>query len=336
VRPQISSSAIVTQRPDAAVARAEADDRLLEGYATDKLLAAAFTKEGGEMASPDRLTALFRRRPEAASAAAALLLQHGPQRTVTNALGAADSLSAVNALAGVAHNELLAQDLRVDAIVAFVQMQHPPTEATRVPLGLINDSNPAVRSAARMMSGALARAARPEHPQDADAIDASLIALYRGARDLRETSDLLSALGNSVGPDVVPVIVEALGDARVPVRAAAARGLRLAGGIKIDRLLAEAINSDPDAAVRSDAIFAARFRHPLPAPLADALLQAASSDTVGYVRSDALAVLRQNPASSVRIPETLERVAQLDADPGIRRQAKEALVALSPTTSAHP
>jgi hypothetical protein len=32
----------------------------------------------------------------------------------------------------------------------------------------------------------------------------------------------------------------------------------------------------------------------------------------------------------------LERIAELDADPGIRRQAKEALVALSPTASAHP
>jgi HEAT repeat protein len=229
----------------------------------------------------------------------------------------------------------LTQDLRVDAIVAFVQMQHPTTEATRVPLKLITDSNPAVRSAARMMSGALARAARPEHAEEADSIDASLIALYRGARDMREKSDLLAALGNSVGPDAVPVIEEALGDASVSVRAAAVRALRLAGGIKIDRLLAAAITSDHDAAVRSHAIVAARFRHPLPAPLADALIQAASSDAVGYVRSDALAVLRQNPTSSVRIPETLDRIAKLDADPGIRRQAREALADLSPTTS-HP
>ena len=331
-RPQVSSSAIVTQRPDASAARAASDDRLLEGYATDALLAAAFTKDGSAAASPDRLTALFRRRPEAASSAAALLLSKGRQHTITNALGAAASPSAVNALAGVAHNRLVPQDLRVDAIVAFVQMQHPTAEAMRVPRDLIHDSNPTIQSAARMMSGALARTGRPEHQTEADAIDASLIALYRDARDMREKSELLGALGNSVGPTVVPVIQEALGDTRVPVRAAAARALRLAAGSETDHLIAAAITSDHDPAVRADAIFAARFRHPLPAPIADALLQAAGNDAVDYVRSDALAVLRQNPTASVRIPEALERIAKLDADFGIRRQAREALAALP---SAH-
>jgi hypothetical protein len=335
-RPQVSSSAIVTQRPDSARVRAEADDRLLAGDSTDALLAAAFTKDGSVAASPDRLTALFRRRPEAASAAAALLVSRGRQRIVTNALGAAGTLSATNALAGIARNMSLTDELRVDAVIAFVQMQHPTLEAMRVPPDLIDHSNPAIQSAARMMSGALARAGRLEHEAEADAIDASLIALYRGARDTREKSELLGALGNSVGPAVGPIIEEALNDAHVSVRAAAARALRLAPGIETDSLLAAAITSDRDAAVRSDAIFAARFRHPMPAPLADALLQAASKDTVEYVRSNALAVLRLNPTASVKIPETLGRIAKLDTDPGIRRQAREAISALSSTTSAHP
>jgi hypothetical protein len=335
-RPQVSSSAIVTQRPDAARVRAAADDRLLAGYATDALLAAAFIKEGSVAASPDRLTALFRRRPEAASAAAALIVSNGRQRVMTNALGAAGTLSATNALAGIARSKSLPEELRVDAVVAFVQMQHPTLEAMRVPPGLMDDSNLAVRSAARMISAALARAGRPEHEGEADAIDASLIALYRAAADPRAKSELLGALGNSVGRSVVPIIEEALNDAQVSVRAAAARALRLAPGIKTDSLLAAAITSDHEPAVRSDAIFAARFRHPLPAPLADALLQAASKDSVQYVRSDALAVLRLNPAASVKIPETLERIAEVDTDPGIRRQAREAISALSSATSARP
>jgi len=289
VRPQVTNSAVITQRPDAAVVRAQADDRLIEGYATDALLAAAFTKDGSVVASPDRLTALFRRRPEAAPAAATLLLSKGRQRAITNALGAAGSSSAVNALSGIARNTSLHEDLRVDAVVGFVQMQHPTLEAMRVPCALVHDSGPAVQSAARMMCGALARAGRAEHEAEADAIDALLIALYHSTRDTREKSELLGALGNSVGPTVVPVIEQAMSDAHLLIRAAAARALRLAAGIEIDRLLATAITSDQDAAVRSDAIFAVRFRHPLPAPLADALLQAASKDTVEYVRSDALA-----------------------------------------------
>lgn len=171
---------------------------------------------------------------------------------------------------------------------------------------------------------------------EAEAIDASLIALYRSARDTHEKTELLGALGNSSGPLVVPVIEEALHESTVPIRSAAARGLRLAPGPDADHILATVINSDSDATVRADAVFATRFRHPLPASLADALMHAASYDTANYVRSDAIAVLRQNPTASPQIPETLDRIAQFDADAGIRRQAKEALSAFSPQVSTLP
>lgn len=334
--PNVSTSAIVTQRPDAAVARAESDDRLLKGYDTDALLAAAFARESNGAATPDRLTALFRSRPEAAATAVALLIKNGPQRGVTNALGAAGSSSAIAALAGLAHNPNVADTLRIDSIVAFVQLQYPSSEAMRVPNHLLHDSNAQVQTAARMISGALSRAGRPEHRVEADAIDASLIALYRNAQTTHEKTELLSALGNSAGPSVVPAIVAALHDSHAPIRSAAARALRLAQGDDVDRLLASVITSDHDAAVRSDAIFATRFKRPLPSPLADALLHAASADATDYVRSDAVAVLRQNPTASQRIPKTLAQIAQNDIDPGIRRQAKEALASLSPAASTQP
>jgi hypothetical protein len=49
-----------------------------------------------------------------------------------------------------------------------------------------------------------------------------------------------------------------------------------------------------------------------------------------------LAVLRQNLTASLRIPETLTRIAESDADSGIRRQAREALAVLSSTAVIHP
>jgi hypothetical protein len=105
----VIDSPIVTQKLDADVARAEADDRLLNGHTTEALLDSAFQKISGGAAQPDRLAALFRRRPEAADAAAALLIKNGSQRIVTNALGAAGSLSAVAALSGLAQNATLPQ-----------------------------------------------------------------------------------------------------------------------------------------------------------------------------------------------------------------------------------
>jgi len=100
-------------------------------------------------------------------------------------------------------------------------------------------------------------------------------------------------------------------------------------------MLAAVIASDPDASVRADAVFATRFRRPLPASLANALIESASSDAATYVRSDSIAVLGQNPTASPRVAETLQRIAKQDADAGIRRQAQQTLDHLSAIASNH-
>jgi len=327
-------SPVVTQRTDTASARTEADERLLKGYSTEAILTAAFAKNG-DTASMDRLIALFRQRPEATSTAVNMLKNEGSLRSVINALGAAGSPSAVGALNALAHDTAATENLRVDAICSFVQMQHPSAEAMRASGNLLNDVNPKIRYAARMMSGALSHTGRVEHPREAASIDDSLVALYRSAHETRERIEVLGALGNSAGPATITVLEEALHDPATGIRGAAARGLRLAPGSDIDRILAVVITSDPDASVRNDAVFATRFRHPLPSSLADALLQSASTDTATYVRSDSIAVLGQNPAASPRVMETLEAIAKRDADAGIRRQAQQMLERLSATALNH-
>ncbi len=124
-------------------------------------------------------------------------------------------------------------------------------------------------------------------------------------------------------------IEEALRDPRAPVRAAAARGLRLAPGPEIDPLLSAAITSDPDPGVRTDAIFAAGFRRPLGRVLGEALVHAATSDGVAHVRSDAVTLLRRNPDASPDFAKTLAWVAEHDANPGIRRLARKSLAPAS-------
>lgn len=334
--PKINTSPIVTHKQDPAEALAQADNRLLDGYSTDSLLAAAFAKDVADSSLPERLAALFRRRPEAASVAVALLSKNGTQRRVTNALGVAGSPEAIAALGTLACDPNVAESLRLDAIIGFVQMQHPTPEAMRVLASLMSDTNLSIQSAARMMSGALARAGRSENPAEANAIDATLIGLYHNAGDTRQATEMLRSLGNSVGPAVVPVIEEALHDSRVAVRSAAARALRLAPGSDIDQILATAITSDQDPAVRADAIFAARFRRPLTVPLADAVMHSATADLVDYVRSNAVALLRQNPTASASIPDTLALVADHDSSPGIRRQASEALASMNPAGPSKP
>jgi hypothetical protein len=84
--------------------------------------AAAFAKGAGDDALPERLVALLPRRLEAASAAVALLSENGAQKHLTDALGIAASPAAIDALGRLAHDTALSEKLRVDAIIAFVQM----------------------------------------------------------------------------------------------------------------------------------------------------------------------------------------------------------------------
>jgi HEAT repeat protein len=141
--------------------------------------------------------------------------------------------------------------------------------------------------------------------------------------------ELLSALGNSVGPAAVAAIREGLHDYRPTVRSAAVRALRLAQGGEVDQALRETMAHDTDPRVRADAIFASRFRRPLSASLGEALVRAAKTDAIAYVRSDAVALLHQNLNAAPGAVDALEWIAENDANAGVRRQAREALTSTS-------
>jgi len=322
--PEVASSPVVTHKPDPRQLRAGQDERLLEGRTTESLLAAAMSKGDDHLLS-DRLAALFRRRPEAPAAALAVLRKNGPRKRITDALGSAGSPAAIETLGVIAQDRTAPRPLRIDALTAFILVHDPSPMAMRLPAALLDDDDARVSSAARIVSGALARAGRRTHPAEAETIDASLIARYRKAREVAELSDLLAALGNSIGASALNVIEEALGDFREPVRAAAVRALRLADGPEIAGLLSAAITTDHDPGVRTAAIFAASFRHPMGPVLGEALVRTAKADPVDYVRGDAITLLRQNPDASPRIAETLAWIAGHDTKPGVRRLAQEAL-----------
>jgi len=327
--PDVVSSPIVTYQPDPAQARAQRDSRLLEGRGTGSLLQAAMSKEA-DPTLPDRLAALFRQRPESAAAAIELLRKNGSCQPIADALASAGSPAALQALATLSRDPVLPRLLRMGALIALIRIQQPRPEAMRIPAVLLDDVDIQVKSAARMVSGALARAGRAEYPADSDKIDQALIARYRKSREVPELTDLLAAMGNSVGPAIVPVIEEALRDSRSLVRAAAARGLRLATGPDVDRLLSLTIASDSDPSVCAAAIFSAGFRRPLGPLIGEALVRAAREASADYVRSDAVNLLRQHPEASPRAVETLAWVAEHDSRPGVRRLAREAMASVSP------
>ena len=327
-RPGIVTSPVVTHAADPLTALATNDVSLLDGYTTESLLAAATAGSGDQML-PERLAALFRRRPEASAAALTVLRESGARKPLTDALGAAGSAPAIDALGSLALDRKTSSALRRDALTALTTTRHPGPAAMRVPAALLDDPDAQVRSTARFVSGIVARAGRAESPVEAEAIDTALIARYRKARGIEEMTELLGGLGNSSGPQAVEVITEALRDGRDAVRAAAARALRLAPGPGVDRLLAATLTSDSHPLVRADAIFAAGFRRPLSPEIGEALRAAAKDDPIGYVRSNAVALLRRNPGVVPGIAETFAWIAEHDSKPGNRRLAQEALASLS-------
>ena len=326
--PDVVSSPVVTHKLEFERMRAESDDWLLANYTTKSLLQEAIAQKDDPML-PHRLAALFRQRPDAAPASLAVLREKGPQKRITDALGVAGSPAAIETLASIARDQSLPSLLRIDAITAFVLIQHPSVDAMRFPVSLMDDDNARIASASRLTCGALARAGRVDHPAAADRIDSELVTHYRKAQATGERADLLAALGNSVGLLVVPVVESSVRDPNTAVRAAAVRALRLAHGAEIDSLLSTAITSDNDPGVRVAAILSASFRQPIGTDLCQALSRSAKTDAVEHVRSSAISLLRQNARTCPGTRETLAWVAAHDPKAGVQRLAHEALDSVS-------
>jgi hypothetical protein len=320
----VVSSPILTYRSDPEKLRAQLDDQLLEGHTTESLLEAAMAQKNNDQLLSERLAAMFRRRPETIRVALAMLRRRGPQQRITYALGAAPSSGGIEALARLARDQGIPTPLRIDALSALVLVQHPSLKAMRIPFALLDDPDAQVASAARIMAGTVAHAGRKDHRLQADALDAALIVRYRNARQIADVCNLIAALGNSVGASVLPVIETALKDPRAPVRAAAARSLRLAGGREVDALLSATLTQDQDPEVREAAIFAVSFRRPT-VRLGEALMRAAKEDPADDVRGTAVAELRRNSSAFPGVADTMAWVAEHDAKPGIRRLAHDSL-----------
>jgi hypothetical protein len=251
------------------------DRQLLGGRDTGDILAA-----DGDGAYALRLAALFRSRPRSIDAAVARLARRRDHR-VSDALAGVGSDAAVAALARLAHGD---EGVAVDALTSLAMLSDPSAAALRIPLDLLDDGRPAVREAARLMAGALARLGRRAHGPESRRLDEELLRRCRSARG-GERVELLSALGNSGAPASADLVEEILREGAPREREAAVRALRLVDGA--DAMVARAMR-DGDARVRAAAVFAAGFRPR--APLEEALRQAAR-DPVRFVSNGARRLL---------------------------------------------
>ena len=247
---------------------------------------------------PARIEAVLRQ--DDAAVGAALTFVHGGKATkmIIEALAAAGTPAAQEALCGLARGGRLPPHVRAEA-VASLGLVKRPTPAMMLQVGeLLRAREPNLSAPTLFLAGSVARAGRAEHPVHAAAIERLVLAESASARGTDEQLGALAALGNLGSATVLPRLRQAItaGDPRV--RAAATRALRLVPDREADRLLAMALGRDLDPTVRAAAIFAAGFR-PL-GPLLDALVETAENDPIDYVRAGAVTLLARNREGSSR------------------------------------
>jgi len=294
----------------------------VQGHTVDELLAAAAAGQAGDQL-PARLEAILRAEPEAIAPAVTFARSGKAEKPVIEALGAAGTPPAQAGLCALACDASLPVRLREEAIAGLVLLKRPTAPTMSAVARLLDGQPAAVRRAARTVAGTVARSGRQEHVAESGALEKTLLAQYARARDDEDRASALAALGNLGSPAVLAPVKAALGDGERPVRAAAARALRLVPDPAADRLLVGLLRSDRDPTVRAAAIFAAGFRDV--GPLVEGLAETAETDPVESVRTDTVTLLARYANTSPRVTRALVYAADNDPKSNVRQLARAAL-----------
>lgn len=313
---------ITTHESDRRISQAEIDDQLLARQSNEQIL---FGAERGDAPAERALAAMFRNRPESIPLAIRRMADDTAWQLISSALAEANTDLSIRALSQVAHDESRPIPIRMRTMMAIEGILKPTVEAMRSPSSLLDDPDPSIRNAARLASGALARAGRDLHSGEAEEIETDLIARYSRAKTVEEKKELLAALGNSAGPRARVTFIDLLRDEREDFRIFAARGLRLIPGEAINTLLASTAKGDASAKVRASALFAMSFRLPLSSTLWETVLSAARSDSSESVRNRAISLLRNDASRRPETESALRWIAEHDSSEALRSVARDSL-----------
>lgn len=265
--------------------------------------------------------ALFRRNPDAAKQAAALIRAGDPEKKfLLAALGDAGTAQSADLLKQLLGEAKSGSDLTaVLSSLGKVSVANPDV----VDAMAAHFSDQHVGGIARLMTGALAYGTRDNSPDTSAKAAQVLLADYSPDKGVLERSDTLRALGNAGSSDALELATSAAGSASPLERAAAAQALRRIKSEAADRLLAK-LCEDPSDFVRRSALDAALYRDPteILGPVVERVVRL---DPVDTVRREAIRVLVRWVDQVASARAALEWVAQNDPQPDLRKVASEGL-----------
>ncbi|GEM_PF-6555560 len=281
------------------------------------------------------LRSLFRQDAGAVSKALTLLTAPGlyseeVYSTMIDALGAAGSAAAQEALLSVMESGSVPIGLREAAVLAATQIESPTngfvSGLRRVARG--SEGDPVAARALETLGIAAAWMAEAGQEEAAGTIVEELELALQRATDVGQRRAVILGLGNAAATRSVQVLVRAAGQEDEGVRAAAALALRAIPVVEARETLGRLATDDASASVRRAAMQALAFAPDTSADeVAEKLL---ARDGADLVRSEAI----QYIASAVeRRPvwgrALLDRAASSDPSDEVRTHARQAVEELS-------
>lgn len=165
----------------------------------DDLLSAVIAGREGD-GLPRRLETAIARDDAAARAAAAFVHVGRATKMIIDALAAAGTPVAQDALCDLARDSRLPTHVRAE-VVASLGLVKRPTAPTMIEVAeLIRARDQDLQAPALFLAGSVARAGRAEHPAQAAAIERIVLAESARARTTDDQMDALPRLGTSAAP----------------------------------------------------------------------------------------------------------------------------------------
>jgi HEAT repeat protein len=317
-------------RPDAAAMQSAIDRQTLGTDTADALFAALARLEGLPRSGADtalflKFKALFSLQPQTSASAAGLLASADARSKSLGLLSLALADAGNGQSQGVLADALRARAGDPDAAavieLAMTNLPDPDddvVEAVRTIAFTAPDPNESAEAA--MALGALAHQMRAADPIKSGAIVQALVGGLSAATDDRRRAAIILALGNTGSADAYPALSPYLSDPEPALRQDAVLALRWIPLAAADSALATALERDSDTNVRQQAAAAIGQRPPTPSTY-DALTAAFAHDADDVVRGrclfDIWRVRAQEPTATALVESALH-----DRSAAIRDQAR--------------
>jgi hypothetical protein len=274
------------------------------------------------------LVALLRLQPKALEAAVDRVRRRPKQaKIVVDALVAADTPAAQDALLELAGERGVDQELARSIVASVARVQNPTTRTVDALVGWLDTDTLRVHAAYAL--GSLARAIRPRDAALSARSGGALVERLAKERSSVHVVHLLRGIANAGDAAAFDAVAPLLAHDNDAIRGAAVEALRLMQHPLVDGAIARRLREEPQPSALRAALNAAKLRAP-GEELTDAVVGVAVSSRDSQARYRATRLMAEWLGQRPSLRAALSEVARQDESEAVRRAAEEALSGARP------